>query len=385
MKHLRVRQRRKESGGFKVQFLDIRRANQNLEEVTSKWIAQHLQKDGDPFLSESVFFFESLLEKKFGVGTALSVSSGTAALTIALRMRKLPEGSEVAVPGFTFISSASCILENRCIPYFMDIDPETGLVTEEEIERVLNRSSVKALIIPHLYGQMVQLENVFYQTRKKDIWLIEDAAQAVGSHCFGNPPGTWSDACCLSFDPQKIIGAWGSGGALLLRDPEHRAVAAQLRNYGFRGDGFFDWCGLNAKMDGFQAFILSNKMERLGSAVASRQAIWETYQNKILSLKKLKAMRKLERRELNGARFIFRTLEQKRVREFFTHQGIETKIHYPFPVYHQIPFRSYQAVPLKGCEELARTNVSLPIFPEMNREEIHQVVSALEEIETFLD
>ncbi|NBT59513.1 hypothetical protein EBT16_12085, partial [bacterium] len=138
-------------------------------------IIKKLLETNKPLDEENVEFLETSLAKIHSADFCLAVGSGTDALTIALRALELPPGTGVAVPGFSFVASASCILENQLIPFFVDVSPHTALCNPHHFFPLIEKAQVGAIIVPHLFGQIVELQELYLRAKRKNIYLIEDA------------------------------------------------------------------------------------------------------------------------------------------------------------------------------------------------------------------
>jgi len=166
-----------------------------------------------------------------GVDRSTQVAnSGPDALIFAIAGLGLKKGARVGVTSMTFIASASAIALNGFRPVFVDVDPETMLWRTDQVLELVRKGAVDALVAVHLYGQMLDLEEIAREAGERGIPIIEDAAQAIGSTRNGKSPGAHGAATCLSFDPTKVIGACGSGGALVTDRDDIARTARLLRH-----------------------------------------------------------------------------------------------------------------------------------------------------------
>ena len=361
---------------IEVPFCPVERENLALSAMFGRALIQSLENES-PLDGESVALFERALQKKFRVAHCVSVGSGTDALVLALQALELPKGSRVAVPGMTFVSSAAAIVHAGHVPVFVDVDCLTGLAREEDLLALIRNASVDAILAVHLYGQCIDLREIAQCARSNGVRIVEDAAQAFGSKFFGHTPGALSDVACLSFDPKKVLGSVGSGGAIITRHTKLADTVRALRQYGFSGNGAFDRLGYNSALPSIQAAFLNVKLEYVDNNRERRQAIASRYRKLICELDGVEPMKELAGRESNFHKFVVLTAQRDALREYLERRSIETKVHYSMPLYRQKPYREYAQSELPGCETIARKNVSLPIHHAMTDDELERVLAAL--------
>lgn len=348
----------------------------DLEEISRDWL--EILKAETPLESFWIPSFETALKDNLKSAFCVAVGSGTDALNIALRSLNLPAGSQVLVPGFSFISTGLCILENQLEPIFLDIDPKTGLVTTQEILRSLTALSPQAILVPQLNGNMVDLKEISLVAKQKKIWVIEDAAQAYGSSASGSPPGSFSDLACLSFDPQKILGSFGSAGAILTCHEHLAKNAQQIRKYGYVNESDFPWVGLNSRLSSLQACFLLKKLPKISNELKRRKEIRKLYQQELPMREDLFLLADPAGSEPNGYRLIIRSKKREELRTHLSENKIETRIHYPYCLYHQKPFKKFFKAALPGCETLAAENLSLPCHADLSDNDVRRVIQALQ-------
>ena len=166
---------------------------------------------GQVLQGQEIADLEEQLAGLFTASHVLAVASGTDALIFSLRALGIKPGARVGVTSFSFISSASAIIHAGCIPIFVDINQYFLSETDQLLDLIVNKK-VDGIIAVHLFGQMMELKEVYNEAKNRGIFVIEDAAQCFGAKRNQLTPGKYSDAVCLSFDPTKVIGAYGSGG-----------------------------------------------------------------------------------------------------------------------------------------------------------------------------
>ena len=315
-----------------------------------------------------------LLKKKY----CITVNSGTDALNFSLASLNLPKGSKVAVSSMSFIASASVILHNDCIPVFVDVDPETMLMNQDNILELINNESIDAIIAVHLYGQMQPLEKVGKSAAAKKIPIIEDAAQSLGATRFAMPSEGYSEFTCISFDPTKVIGAYGSGGAILTNNPELAEHIKLLRYHGHSGDGEYILAGFNSQMAEIQASLLNIKLNYLKEWQKKRTIIAEHYNNELKDLDSIKFFKTLDGNVHNFHKYVILHENRDGLVKFLKNEGIITKIHYSTPLHQQKEFENISSKrQLSIVEKLAKNIISLPIYPELTISEISKVTESI--------
>lgn len=304
------------------------------------------------------------------------VSSGTAALLLALRVLGVRQGDEVIVPANTFIATAWAPVYFGATPVFVDCDPFVWELDPASAEKKITPRT-KAIIGVHLYGQTFPLRETMRLAEAYGLKLIEDCAQAHGTRYGHMRVGTFGDVGCFSFYPGKNLGACGEAGGLSTRDPGLERRVKALRNQGAEVRYRHDEVGYNMRMDGFQAAILSLKLRKIEAWNRRRKEIYERY-----------------REEIRNSLIVFQGLRpdtepawhlavccvdhRERFLAHMAERGISCGIHYPVPCHLQKAFSQlhYYEGDLPNAEYLAAHCVSLPLFPELTEEETGRVIDA---------
>jgi dTDP-4-amino-4,6-dideoxygalactose transaminase len=321
---------------------------------------------------------EKRLAKLHQLEHGVAVNSGTDALTLAIAGLKLPKGSAVAVPGMTFIASASAIVHNDCRPVFIDVDPETMLMDTAQVAALIRSGSVQAVVVVHLYGQLLELDELAALAARHGVPIVEDCAQALGATRFGKGPGRHGRVTCLSFDPTKVIGACGSGGALLTNDPEIARIARRLRYHGHAGNRVYDMVGYNWQMDSIQAAIIDVKLDHLASWQDQRARIAETFRKGIAARQDIRPLATLEGNVHNHHKFVIQAERRDALQKHLTERGVQTSIHYNPPLHRQPCFAEFaQGLALPALDRMANRILSLPMYAELSDEETSYIVDAI--------
>jgi dTDP-4-amino-4,6-dideoxygalactose transaminase len=336
------------------------------------------------------------LDCKFAVG----VSSGTDALLLALMALDIQPGDEVIVPTYSFFASAGVVSRLNAIPVFTDIDPVTFNINTGDIEKKITRKT-KAIIPVHLYGQSSEMDEVMRISKKHNIKVVEDAAQAIGAqYKDGKSAGTIGDAGCFSFFPSKNLGAFGDGGLITTNNQELAAKMKILRMHGAEPKYHHKIIGGNFRLDAIQAAVIRIKLPHLDSWSNKRRMNAELYsrlfidaglaektgeinfndENKVLLPKAVYKNSGLRNYHIYN-QYIIRVKKRDELRKFLADNQIGTEIYYPVPFHLQECFSGlgYQKHDFPEAEKAADSSLALPIFPELTEEQIKFVVEKISE------
>ncbi len=257
-----------------VPFLDLKvhdpRMEARIEEVVTYLVRNAAFIGGDPVKQ---------FEKEFGdycAGTAVSVANGTDALILALKALGVVPGDEVITVPFTFIASAACVSQVGANVKFVDVDPKNYTMDTVQLEKAIGPKT-KAIIAVHLFGQPADMGPIMEIARRKNIKVIEDAAQAHGAEYNLKRVGTLGDISTFSFYPTKNLGGAGDGGAVVSSDKDLIEKVRQLANHGRRTAYFHEVEGVNSRLDSIQAAVLRIKLEQLSAWNERRRDIAARY------------------------------------------------------------------------------------------------------------
>lgn len=372
-----------------IKFLDLRHQHAPLD--------QRLQVRLDEILKSSAFLlgpnlseFEELWARYCEVNHAIGVGNGLDALHLTLRALDIGPGDEVLVPDNTFIATwiAVSLVGASVVP--IAHDPDTFNIDPDAVLAAIGPRT-RAIIAVHLYGQPADLTALSKIAAEKDVFLLEDAAQAHGATLRGKRIGGHSTAAVWSFYPGKNLGAIGDAGGITTNDEDLARRLRSLRNYGSATKGYHESLGINSRMDEIQAAVLSEKLNFLDQWNAQRFANAETYLSslshlldsydtgrlRILSLPKV----------LPGTRpvwhqFVIRVTHRDEFQSLLLDSGIETSIHYPVAPSQQM---AYQGLVkdrrfMTSDESFGDKLLSLPIGPHLSEPQILRVCNSIERI-----
>jgi dTDP-4-amino-4,6-dideoxygalactose transaminase len=329
----------------------------------------------------------------------IGVSSGTDALLLALMALRVGGGDEVITSPFTFFATAGTIARVGARPVFCDIDPSTFNLSPDAVQSFIDRECVsggdglvhratggriKALMPVHLYGQSADMGALMEIARRYSLKVIEDAAQAIGTECkAGARAGSIGDIGCFSFFPSKNLGAFGDAGLCTTNDAELAESMRVLRVHGGKPKYFHAVIGGNFRIDELQAAVLRGKLKYLDGWTASRQRN-AAYYDAAFAQAKLGA--RLVTPSAAGGRHIFnqyavRAQDRDNLRKFLGEQGIGSEIYYPVPLHLQQCFEylGHRAGDFPHSERAAAETLALPVYPELQEEQLSYVVAKIAE------
>jgi dTDP-4-amino-4,6-dideoxygalactose transaminase len=323
---------------------------------------------------------------QFGIG----VSSGTDALLVSLMAIDLKPGDEVITSPYSFFATAGAIVRLGARPVFVDIDLDTLNIDVSRIEAAVT-SKTRAILPVHLAGQMADMDPIMEIARRHNLYVIEDACQALGSEYKGKRAGSIGHLGCFSFFPSKNLGGAGDSGMVVCNDPALADRLSLLRNHGHRPKYYNQAVGGNFRMDALQGAILRAKFKYLEDWTAARQRNAALYRKFFLDggLASADSAQRSERpvilpQETGWGRHIYH-LYQTRVERrgelmaFLKKRGVGSEVYYPVPLHLQACFKDlgYKAGDLPNAERAAEETLALPIYPEINKEQIERVVDVI--------
>lgn len=364
---------------LKVPFLDLKAQHAPLREEFDRAIRHVIDSDafaGGPFVSKFEEEFADFCDCEHAVG----LGSGTEALWLTLLAFGVGAGDEVITVPSTFMATAEAITYCGAKPVFIDIDERTYTMDPVQLGSVTN-DRTKAIIPVHLFGQPADMDPILEFARERDLFVIEDAAQAHGAEYKGRKAGTLADAGCFSFYPGKNLGAFGEAGAVVTNNSELQDKIRVLRDHGQVRKYHHTMIGWNCRMDGIQAAILSVKLQYLERGNELRRAHALRYSQALGGMEEL-----VTPLEAGYARHVYhiyaiRIQERAEVMRFLGDRGIGCSVHYPVPIHLQEAYSSlsYKKGNFPIAERIAEEFISLPMFPELTESQIELVVEAVED------
>lgn len=325
-----------------------------------------------------VLAFEAELAEYLGVRCCVGVNSGTDALVVALRALGVGAGDEVLVPAFGFIASAEAVSLVGGAPVFVDIDARTFNIDPAALETA-RTPRTRGILAVHLFGQAAPMAELSVYARQHGLWLLEDAAQALGGRLGGARLGSLGRAAALSFFPSKNLGACGDAGLIATDDVALADTARALRQHGARRRYEHERLGQNSRLDALQAAILRVRLPSLDARNAARRAAAGRYAA-LLAGAPLDLPFQDPRAEHTFHQYTVRVCERQRdrVQARLKERGVESVVYYRTPLHLQPVYRGRgAAAALPHAEAASRAVLSLPIWPEISPAEQERVADVL--------
>ncbi|MDR2121884.1 MAG: DegT/DnrJ/EryC1/StrS family aminotransferase [Flavobacteriaceae bacterium] len=360
-----------------IKFLDLQKINlQYQKEIEAKLL--QVFRSGWYLLGKEVENFESDLANYIGVKNTIGVANGLDALRLIFKAYKelgvMQSEDEVIVPANTYIASVLAISDNGLVPVFVEPDPQTFNIDISKIEEKIT-SRTKAIMIVHLYGQVVFSEELRILAEKYNLKIVEDNAQAIGAEWNGIKTGNLGDAAGFSFYPGKNLGALGDSGAVSTRDDQLAETVRILANYGSSKKYINKYQGLNSRLDELQAAVLDIKLKYVDRENEKRRKVANYYLENIKNPEIILPF--ISDCPVNKSHvwhlFVIRSEKRDELQEYLSRNNIQTLIHYPVPPHKQEAYSSYNLLSLPLTEKLSGEVLSLPMSPVLTEEEMEHI------------
>lgn len=378
----------KKDCGMQVPLLDLKQQYQSIKDECLA-VTEKIYESQQFILGPYVERLEDEIAGYCGTRYAVGVSSGTDAILLSLMAAGIGRGDRVITTPYTFFATAGCIARIGAVPVFADIDSETYNISPEQIEAAVRglenneRSSVKAVMPVHLYGQCADMDSVNRLARENGWLVIEDAAQAIGAEYKGQRAGSMGDFGCFSFFPSKNLGGFGDGGMVTTDSKEHYEMLKILRVHGGHPKYYHKYIGGNFRLDALQAAIVSIKLARLDRWTAARQKNAARYRK---MFKDFGLSEKIVCPAETGDRHIYNQFvifvgrgDRDKLREFLTSAGVGNEIYYPVPLHLQqcFSYLGYLKGQMPESEAAAESTLAIPVYPELTRDQQEYVVEQI--------
>jgi len=312
-----------------------------------------------------------------GVGHCIGVGNGTDALHLALAALNVGVGDEVITVSHTAVATVSAIESAGAEPVLVDIDPLTYTMDPQALEAAVTPKS-KAVIPVHLYGHPADMPSIMQIAKRHSLFVVEDCAQAHGATLGGQKVGTFGHIACFSFYPTKNLGAFGDGGAVTTDNAALADKIQLLRQYGWKNKFISEIPGWNSRLDELQAAVLRVKLPHLNEDNTKREIIAGVYTEE---LKGLGLGLPTPRKGIGHAYhlYVLRTPRRDHIMAELRKRGVDAAIHYPRPVHLQPAYQRF-GVRLPETERAVEEILSLPMFPELDRDDALSVTAAFKDI-----
>jgi len=356
-----------------VPFFDLKLQYQSIKNELNAAVKQ-VMDSGRYVLGEKVKSFERQFARFCGTDFAVGVADGTDALRLALLACGIGKGDEVITVPNTFIATTEAISQTGAKIVFVDIDPQSYNIDVSQIEdRITERT--RAILPVHLFGQPADMEPMVKIAKKYDLKVIEDSCQAHGAEYKGKKAGSIGDAGCFSFYPSKNLGAFGDGGMVVTSDEGIAQRIGMLRDHGQTKKYEHLVEGTNSRLDEIQAAILGVRLKGLEEWNGLRRRNAAIYDDLLQDVHEVVRPLEAEWAKHVYHLYVIRTPRRDVLQEWLTSEGIGTGLHYPVPLHLQEAYQylGYREGDFPVAEECAKQILSLPMFPELTREEIAEV------------
>ena len=324
--------------------------------------------------------FENSFAKLYKVKHCISVANGTDSLYIIMKMIGIGIGDEVITVANSWISSSETISQTGAIPVFVDIDPNYFTINEDLIESKITKNT-KAIIIVHLFGQVCDLNKINYLAKKYNLKIIEDCAQSHFSEFNSKRVGTFGIAGSFSFYPGKNLGAYGDAGCIITNDDELAEKCKMYARHGALIKHNHKIEGVNSRMDGIQAAILLAKLPYILEWNEKRIKNALLYNKYLFGINEILIPEVRPNSKHTFHLYVVRAVRRDYLMNYLFEKGIETAIHYPkiLPL-----LKAYEYLKHKDSDfvvsSLYQTNIlSLPMYPELENEQIEYVCQKIKE------
>ncbi len=390
---------------MKVPLLDLKPQYQSLKKELDEAVLRVAESQYfilGPEVEKMEKEFCDYLKCKYAIG----VSSGTDALLLALMAIDIQPGDEVIVPTYSFFATAGVVSRLNAIPVLTDIDPVTFNIDPEDVKKKIT-SKTKAIIPVHLYGQSADMEPLMKIAKEKNIFVIEDAAQAIGTeYKNGKCVGTIGDIGCFSFFPSKNLGGYGDGGLVTTNNDELAYMLRIKRVHGGEQKYYHKVIGGNFRIDALQAAVLRVKLPHLDKWSEKRRANADHYNELFIKVglaeetgkikfdnkNKVLLPKAVYRSEIPNPKseirnyhiynqYIIRLENRDGLKKFLTENEIGNEIYYPVPFHLQECFTNlnYKKGDFPESEKSSDTSLALPIYPELSKEQQEFVVQKIKQ------
>jgi len=384
---------------MKVPLLDLKSQFVEIEQEIRDAIDRVL--DSQYFiLGPEVAELEKEVADYTGASWGVGVASGSDAILLALMALDVGPGDAVVTTPYTFFSTAGSITRLGAAPLFVDIKPDSYNMDPAALEKLLGGLTkkgdgyvtaddlrVKAVMPVHLYGQMADMDPIGDLAKTYKLFVVEDAAQAIGSEYKKRRAGSMGDVGCFSFFPSKNLGAFGDGGMITTSTEEIRDKIVMLRNHGSKPKYYHTFVGLNSRLDALQGAVLRVKLKYLDGWSEERKKNADLYRKLLKDAGLLKpdgpitAPLELSDRRHIYNQFVIRVERRDDLRDFLTDHDVGTEIYYPVPLHLQKCYEQlgHREGDMPVSEAAAQETLALPIYPELTDDMQRYIIEVIGE------
>ncbi|MEJ2725048.1 MAG: DegT/DnrJ/EryC1/StrS family aminotransferase [Deltaproteobacteria bacterium] len=362
-----------------VPFLDLKTQFREIEHEVLPMVKEAMENAafiGGPQVLGFEREFAAFCDSKHCVG----VNSGTDALRFALLAAGVGPGDEVITVSHTFIATTEAVSQVGARPVFVDIRPDTYNIDANKIEEVITPNT-KAIIPVHIYGQPADMNGVMEIAGKHNLTVIEDACQAHGALHRNRKAGSIGRVGCFSFYPGKNLGAYGEGGAVVTQDSDIAQRIRMIRDHGQGKKYFHDVEGYNGRLDAIQAGVLRIKLKRLDDWNKARRRNASYYDHLLSEIPGVTTPAQADDTVSVYHLYVILVDDREGLQRYLGEKGVGTGLHYPLPLHVQKAYAhlDYKKGDFPVTESVASRLLSLPMFPELTREQIEYVAECIKQ------
>ena len=362
-----------------IPFVDLKIQYLSLKSEIDAAIRSVIEKTAfvsGPFVAD----FERSFADKYGMKHCVSCANGTDAIYITLKALGIGPGDEVISVANSWISTSETITQAGARPVFVDIEPDYYHIDPNLIEEKITPKT-KAIIPVHLFGQSAEVDKIKEICEKHGLFLIEDCAQAHFATYKSQNVGSFGIAGTFSFYPGKNLGAYGDAGAIITNNDGMAIRARMFANHGSLHKHDHEFEGINSRMDGFQAAVLSVKLKYIDEWNISRNQNALIYNDLLSDIEQVKTPKIRENSFHVFHLYVIRVEKRNELAIFLKSKGIDTGIHYPFalPFMPAYKYLGHQAKDFPLAHRYQGKIISLPMFPELKNDQIEYIVDSIRE------
>jgi len=361
---------------MQIDFANLQLQYQMYKEELDEAIHAVLDKS-NYIMGKEVQVLEENLQIFTGAKHAITCSSGTDALLLAMMALDIQPEDEIITTPFTFIATAETIAFLKAKPIFVDINEKTYNIDYSKIEAKITNKT-KAIMPVSLYGQPADMDGIQAIADKHNLKVIVDGAQSFGSTFHGKTDSNFGDISTTSFFPAKPLGCFGDGGAVFTNDDTLAKKIKMLRAHGQNKRYHHKYIGMGGRMDTLQCAIVDVKLKYYAKDLALRQEVASKYtealKNKDLILPFVE-----ERTTSAWAQYSIRVKNRDEIQARLKEQGIPAAVHYPMPLHLQecFSYLGYKEGDFSIAEEVSDEILSLPMNPYLGDDEIEYICNRL--------
>jgi len=359
---------------MKIDFANLQAQYQKYKTSIDQKIHSILDKS-NYILGEEVSILEKELQNFTGAKFAITCSSGTDALLLALMAIDIQPGDEVITTPFTWISTGEMIALLKAKPVFVDIEPDTFNINANLIEKAITKKT-KAIIPVNLFGQPADLDKIQQIANNYKLKVIIDGAQSFGSSYKNKTDSNLGDISITSFFPSKPLGCYGDGGAIFTNNKNLAKKLKILRIHGQNKKNYHKYIGIGGRLDTIQAAILLSKLKFFPKELIARKKVADYYTKKIYNIIKKPIIKK--NRTSAWAQYTIRVKDRDKLQKKLKKKGIPTAVFYPVPLHLQKCFKylNYKKItPI--AEKISNQVLSIPINPFLKKKELDYIITEL--------